>query len=392
MSNLVNLPFGDGMLKFELPWPTTTLLPKDVPGISKEEIESVFKAPLGAERLSTLAKGKEKVVILVDDIYRPTPAHKLVPIILKELKMAGVKEENVKIIIAIGAHRPHVGQDLIKKFGREVLSSVEIFNHNPYQNLTYLGVSIRGTPIYINKDIVEADLKIGVGCIIPHSIGFGGGGKIIFPGVAGIESIVRNHSLSERKKDIDEIALKVRVDFLVNVVVNTKLEIAGIFVGDMVAAHRKGITFAKQIYVIDAKERTDIVIANSYPADVDLIQATKVLNTGYSLLKEGGTLVLATPARDRIGYHALYQKGGRLPMIERATRRDTMKNRERKKQNLIIFSPNLTAKEVHQIFPSDAIVINSTENLVNRLENLHVGKHNKIIVTVLPFAPLIKLV
>jgi len=215
---------------------------RDAPDIGQGSINKALFSPIGSESLFAIAKGKKKAVIAVDDISRPTPAYRILPIVINELKRAGIKEKNIRIIMSLGAHRPMLREDLIKKLGEDLWNSVEIHNHHPFENLVNLGISSRGTPIHINKLFMDADIKIGVGCIVPHNYaGFGGGGKIVLPGISGIDTLEANHQPAvqglkgelglvdgnEVRYDIEEIAQKVGLDFIINVVVNSQRGIAG---------------------------------------------------------------------------------------------------------------------------------------------------------------------
>ncbi len=247
-------------LTFPDEWDLNVFPMNDGPAVEDESIREAFSNPIGTETLRNIAKGKKTAVIVVDDLSRPTPAYKILPLIAKELKEAGVKEKNISIIMGLGAHRPMLREDLINKLGRSIYDSFPVYNHHPFENLVDLGTSSRGTPIRINKLFMSAEVKIGMGCIMPHTYaGFGGGGKIVLPGISGIDTLKANHQSAIRgikgglgltdgnevRDDIEEIARKVGLDFIVNVVVNSKREVAGIFAGDIVAAHREGVKLAR---------------------------------------------------------------------------------------------------------------------------------------------------
>jgi len=188
--------YGDEEFKLTFPsdWEVKFFSMCDAPTIGKKNISKTLLSPIGSEPLSVVAKGKKKAVIAVDDISRPTPVYRILPLIMDELKRAGIKEKDVRIIVSLGAHRPMLREDLIKKVGENTWNLVAIFNHHPFENLVNLGTSSRGTPIHINKEFMDADIKIGIGCIVPHTYaGFGGGGKIVLPGISGIDTLEANH-------------------------------------------------------------------------------------------------------------------------------------------------------------------------------------------------------
>ena len=171
---LINLPYGEKFLSFELPKKNLlgVLIPKETPGASsKEEIrKKVVEAlnnPIGTKKLPELTKKGDKVVIVADDITRPTPTDKLIPPLLDELNKAGIPDEDITIVVALGTHRYMTDEEMELKFGREVLERVEVINHEwkDPRNLVYVGSSSKGTPIIVNKIVYEADFKIGVGNI-----------------------------------------------------------------------------------------------------------------------------------------------------------------------------------------------------------------------------------
>jgi nickel-dependent lactate racemase len=201
--------------------------------------------------------------------------------------------------------------DFVQKLGPEIPPRFPVYNHNPYDNCTYLGTTSRGTSVSINSEVMSCDLKIAIGAIVPHpQSGFGGGGKIILPGVAHIDTIVANHKklceLTESggmecntwgliennvmRLDIEETARMAGLDAMVNAVVNLHRDTIGLFVGDLVDAHREGTKLSRKVYATETPEPADVVVANCYSKANEGILAT---NTANKLLKEeGGDLII----------------------------------------------------------------------------------------------------
>jgi len=153
-----------------------------------------LRNPIGAKPLRKLAENKRGVVIIFDDLTRPTRAFEIVPYMMDEIRKAGIKDGDVSFICANGAHGTFNRMDFAKKLGEEIVENYAVFNHNPYSNLVYLGHTSYGTPLEINAEVMMCNLKIAVGCMLPHPhFGYSGGAKIIVPGVAGIRSITYNH-------------------------------------------------------------------------------------------------------------------------------------------------------------------------------------------------------
>jgi len=273
--------------------------------------------PIGTSRISELARGRKEVVILFDDLTRPTNASELIPFIIEELKEGGIREEGIRFIAALGAHGAMKAMDFRKKLGEEVVERFPVYNHNPYENCTYLGTTSRGTPVRINSEVMNCDLKIAIGCIVPHdTAGFGGGAKII-NGIAHIDTIyASHHDVAGRDKptpdyplgklhpsvgvgkvegnvirlDFEEMARMVGLDIIVNVVVNLKRESIGIFVGDTVLAHREGVKFAERVYATESPGEVDVVVTNAYGKANEAPIA--IQRTSKLLKEEGGDMVL----------------------------------------------------------------------------------------------------
>ena len=156
----------------------------DAPEITDEQIKRSFANPIGSPRIAEMARGKKTVAIAVDDLTRPTQAYRFIPFIIDELHEAGVKDNDITFVIAIGSHRALTYQDLVKKLGQHTVEAYRVYNHCPFDDLVPVGESMDGSPILVNRIFMEADFTIAVGCIVPHpAAGWGGGGKIIMPGV-----------------------------------------------------------------------------------------------------------------------------------------------------------------------------------------------------------------
>ena len=300
--------YGDKDLELEFPesWDVTVCSMKGygAPRLSDSEIRKAFANPIGIKTIKELAKGKKEVVVLFDDMTRPTPSAILIPYILEELAAAGIPDDNIRFIAALGAHGSMNGIDFRKKLGDEVMGKFLVYNHNPYENCTPLGMSSHGTPISINSEFMSCDLKIGIGSILPHPFGFGGGSKIVLPGVASMETIEANHyrlGLSPTigigkykgnivKQDMDEAARMAGLDVKVDAILNLKREVAALFVGDPIEEHVKGVELAKEHYATDMVTAVDIVVANCYSKANEMPLALPV--AAPLLSQKGGDMVL----------------------------------------------------------------------------------------------------
>jgi nickel-dependent lactate racemase len=307
--------YGDTELELNFPDSWDVIVPRmageNAVKLSDQQIREALQNPIGSRRLAELARGRKEVCILFDDLTRPTKAANIVPCVLEELREGGIRDENIRFIAALGLHGAMKLMDFQKKLGDEIPKRFLVFNHNPYENCTYLGDTSHGTPVSVNSEFLACDLRIAIGCIVPHpTAGFGGGGKMIMPGIAHVDSIAANHrnlcQITEsggmvfdnwgrvddnpQRLDMEEISQMARLDFSVNAIVNMRRETVGLFAGDLVEAHRAGVKIARNIYATKAVEPADIVVVNAY---VKANEAALVVTLGSKMLKEsGGDLVV----------------------------------------------------------------------------------------------------
>ena len=321
--------YGDEELTLNFPtgWEVEVLGPKDAPVLSDAQIERAFAEPIGTPRISELAKGKKSAAIVVDDLSRPTPAARVIPFLLRELTAAGVPKSEIRFVVGGGSHRPLTDEEIAKKIGADIAAEYEATNHNFMGgDLRALGNLDSGMPIYLDRVVADADFKVCLGGIYPHgSVGFGGGAKLVVPGIAGFATMFyfhtfspgRGHAVIERRggepdhRDFSEaVAAVLGLDVIANVVLNSSREICGMFVGDFVQAHRKGAHFALDTYgtVIPetSRKETDLVVLNCYPLDSDPIQTSKAM-WALSHFEKAYSMAL-NPASDGICYHGLFEQ------------------------------------------------------------------------------------
>lgn len=319
--------YGDEELALTFPdgWQVALLAPHDAPPLSDAEIETAFAQPIGTSPLAELARGRRDAAIVVDDLSRPTPAADVLPFVLQELARAGISKDEIRIVVGGGSHRPIDEEEIAKKVGAQVAAEYQVFNHNFMAgDLRGLGSLPSGLPIYVNRIVADADFKICVGGIYPHgAVGFGGGSKLILPGVSGFATMFyfhtfypgRGHAVIENgngtpdHRDASEAVAKVLgLDAVVNVVLNSRRQVAGVFVGDYIQAHRAGAQFARQTYGTripeSVRQETDLVVTNCYPLDSDALQTVKAL--WMDKYFERAYTVAVNPATDGICYHGLF--------------------------------------------------------------------------------------
>ena len=321
--------YGDNELTLDFPsgWEVEMLNPKDAPALSDAQIEQAFAETIGVPRIAEIAKSKKSAAIIVDDMSRPTPAYKVIPHLLRELNAAGIPNSEIRFVVGVGAHRPITKEEMVKKVGADIAAEYEITNHNFLSDdLRALGHLENGTPVHINRIVAEADFKICLGGIYPHSsVGFSGGAKLIVPGTAGFSTMYYFHTFPpgrgpavieggsdepDRRDTIEMAASLLGLDAIANVVLNSQREICGLFVGDFIKAHRKGAHFAMNTYKTEISESTrtksDLVVINCYPLDADAIQLDKAL-AAFSFFENAYTIALY-PATDGSCFHGLFDR------------------------------------------------------------------------------------
>jgi nickel-dependent lactate racemase len=317
--------FGDKTLELKFPatWEVSECRMEGhgTKAIGPDEIRESIENPTGSAPLSEIAKGKKKVVILFDDLTRPTPVADIVPSVLDSLFSAGIKPEQICFISALGTHRPMTRNELAGKLGEDVVLNYPVYNHNAWANLVDMGKSSKGTPILVNREYVSCDLRIGIGCIIPHvDAGFSGGLKIVLPGVVGMETINYNHmtvtprnpdgSMSEfafgkvygnaLREDGHEVVQKIGFDFKVDVIVNENRETVKVFAGDGLDSFYEGVKFGKKFYATNPVLGADITISNTFPIEDE---AGKGLWPCYLSTREDGDAVMICHSVDGQIHH-----------------------------------------------------------------------------------------
>jgi len=300
----------------------------DTKELTDDEIKVALRSPFGTKRLAEIASNKKTVTVIFDDMTRPTPDYRVVPFVLDELREGGIKDEDITFVCAIGGHKTTVREDWVLKLGEKIVENYDIFNHNVYDHFVEIGTTSRGTPVELNQEVASAEVKVGIGGIKPHSFaGYGGGGKMILPGVVSLNTIETNHKrVAEAtakgqagytrmaknviRSDMEEAARLAGLDFKVDLVFKCALrerKVTGLFAGDFVEEHRAGVEFAKTQYVTVPKQ-ADIVITNTYPVEDE---GGGALWTARAAVKEGGDVVVVQQAFEGQTHHYVYGQFGR---------------------------------------------------------------------------------
>jgi len=320
----VKLPYGERGLEIMLER-CRILRSREMPALAsvEGELERALREPISSPSLGDLLKGVGRVLLAVPDNTRAFPSRRLIPRVLDHVERVNPMAE-VQVLVATGLHREVERDELERMFGKDVLEKYDIVNHRASDDEQVVKLDARtsyGTPIHVNRLVLESDVVIGAGLIEPHFFaGYSGGRKIILPGVAGKEAIFKNHGFrmidNPRSRagilegnpihmDMIEFMKMTRLDFIINVTINEGREITGIFAGDPVRAHLAGIEFLDRFVKLRVERPADIVITTNggFPLDRDLYQAVKGMDTAAYVVKDGGVIIIASECRDGLGGH-----------------------------------------------------------------------------------------
>ncbi|MEM2098413.1 MAG: nickel-dependent lactate racemase [Candidatus Bathyarchaeia archaeon] len=319
--------------------------PKEQYGVAdaRAEVERSLREPIGTKRLVEIAKPEHKVAIVVDDATRDTPSSTMLLPVLTELNTAGVRDENITVIFGCGTHRAVTAEEATALLGDDILKRIKVVSHDcKAQDLVYVGTTkTHGNKVYLNRVFAEADMRILLGDVNFHYYaGYGGGRKSVLPAVAGEETIKHNHALllhansrtgilagNPVHEDMVEAARLAKVNFIVNVVTNSKGEIVKAFAGDLEQAFLEAVKLVDSMYRVTIDRRADIVVvsAGGAPADINLFQAYKALDNALMVVKRGGIVILVAECVEGHGNAVFYDwmaRFGELKAVEREIKRN----------------------------------------------------------------------
>jgi nickel-dependent lactate racemase len=316
------VPYSKSTIHFRLP-PTmrgTVVTSKRVEPLVDVEgaIAASLADPVGSPPLSELAHPRDRICIVFTDVTRASPDHLLVPALLRELKAAGVRDEDVTLLCGIGMHRPSTAEEKAAKLGPDVVARYRVIDNEPQnpEALVDLGVTPGGVPVSAHRAAVEADLLIATGLVEPHQYaGYSGGRKTVAVGAAGEPLIAHTHGpafidhpgtrlgrIEENPfhEAVTEAARRAGLSFILNVVLDDEKRVVCVKAGEPVETHRQLVAFARSIYEVGIPHQYDVAIGGvGYPKDANLYQASRAASYLFfaptPVVKPGGFLVV--PAR-----------------------------------------------------------------------------------------------
>lgn len=327
---IVQMDYGRQGLNLDVPETADVFLVREMATLADEAsaIRDALRHPIGSPSLGTRLRPGMTVAVVHTDITRATPNDRLLPVILAELEAGGIRREDIVLINGLGTHRPQTEDELRTMLGDAVVDNYRCLQHDALDEarLVSLGESSRSHPLKVNRELMEADLKILTGFIEPHFFaGYSGGPKAILPGVAGAATVFANHSpamIADPNAGFDrtvgnpiweemlEAGRRVENTLLVNVTLNRENAITGVFAGDLRAAHAAGCDFVRQSSRFEIAKPYDVVVTTNsgYPLDQNLYQCVKGMAAAARAVRQGGAILLLAACEEGLPDHGEYAR------------------------------------------------------------------------------------
>jgi nickel-dependent lactate racemase len=286
-------------------------------------VRAALADPIGSQRLRDIVKPGETVVLIVNDITRLARSELMLPPLVDELNAAGIPDEQITVVFALGIHRPQTPEERRRILGEELYHRLPSVDHNAFDepNLVTLSTTSFGNKVEVNRGVMEADRIVLTGEIIYHLIaGYSGGRKSLVPGVAGARTTTFNHNMifdprcrsglldgNPAHEDLLEAARMAEPDFLLNVVLSPEGRLVKAVAGHFEHAHREGCRIVDSMLRADLDAPYDLIIASAggYPLDIDIRQAHKGLENAVQALKQGGSILFYAECRSGSGHPSI---------------------------------------------------------------------------------------
>lgn len=326
----VSIPYGKGNITADIGGNcrvvTSRISEMKPDGIDEDIVRMAMEHPVGGKTLRTLAVGKRKAVIIISDHTRPVPSKIIIPFMLKELR-DGNPEIDITLLVATGCHRESKIWELREKLGDEIVQKEKIVVHNcDDENMVSLGKLPSGAELIINRIAADCDLLLAEGFIEPHFFaGFSGGRKSVLPGICSRKTVLGNHCsafISSDKArmgilegnpihaDMIDAVKKAKLQYIVNVIIDSEKNIVAAFAGDAIDAHAEGCRFLKEYCCVPVVDKADIVITSNggAPLDQNIYQSVKGMTTAETFCKTGGVIIMCAECADGIGGELFFRK------------------------------------------------------------------------------------
>lgn len=366
------------------------------PAMKPAEIKAAIASPIGMPPLREMARGKKEAVILFDDMTRGTRVSEIVPFVLEELAQAGITNDRIRFITAVANHQAMDRNSIVQKLGEDIVARFPVFNHVPFIHCSYIGTSSYGTKASINDEVMRCDLKIAIGSVVPHpQYGFGGGAKIIVPGVASYDTVKAHHQVTheawkaeQRKKgvqlrgtvadspinaDAREIARMAGLDMLIDCILNGRGETVTVYAGALEPTYEAAVKEALRHYLAENTGDNDIVIANAFIKAGEYNMAMAAMP---AVSPQGGSFVLLANSPTGQVIHYLFDAFGK-PVKEGSSHGPGIAPNIK---NYIIYTEYPEARLMEPFAGQDkALMTSDWAEVIKRLEKSH-GAGSKVAV------------
>lgn len=324
----VKLAYGKKGLAINLPDDLNVQIvePKYLPGLPNQAqaVADALRKPITSKPLKELVKPADRVGIVVNDITRATPYHIILPALLDEL--GHISDDRIILLNATGTHRSNTETELRGMLGETIVDRFRIVQNDAQDRDSHIlvGTTKSGNEIWIHREYMQCDVRILTGFIEPHFYaGFSGGPKAIMPGLALLQTVLKNHSAENLDspmatwgithgnplwQEIREAASMAPPTFLLNVALNADKQITAVFAGDLDQAHKQGCAFVKENAMVAVEHPYDIVIGSNsgYPLDLNLYQSVKGMSAAAQIVRDGGIIIIAADCWDGIPEHGQF--------------------------------------------------------------------------------------
>ncbi|MGH4120198.1 nickel-dependent lactate racemase [Clostridium sp.] len=326
----IKIPYSKRFLEIEIPDNNLVAILESkahaysAEGTQEEIVNKALDSPIGSPKLEELVKGKKNMVLITSDHTRPVPSKVTLPILLSRIRSVN-PEIKITILIATGFHRPTTREEMISKFGQEIVDNEVIINHvsEDYSSMASVGILPSGGELLLNKLAMEAELLISEGFIEPHFFaGFSGGRKSVLPGVASAKTVMANHCSefiaseyarsgvlenNPLHRDMLYAAKQAKLAFILNVVIDSEKNVIKAFAGDSELAHLEGCKFVMELASVKAV-KADIAISTNggYPLDQNIYQSVKGMTAAEATCNDGGVIIMVSACNDGHGGQSFY--------------------------------------------------------------------------------------
>jgi nickel-dependent lactate racemase len=320
---IISLSYGERPIEATAPDTATVLVPQRTPPLADPAaaVHAAIASPIGARPLAEIARGHRRAAIVVSDVTRPVPNAVLLPPLLETIEAAGVARGDITIVIGTGLHRPSRAEERERILGAEIAARYRTIDHDARDRSTQslLVTTARGVDVWVNRAYMDAGLRVLTGFVEPHLFaGYSGGGKAMLPGICGADAIMANHDarmIGHPKatwcttegnpifEEVRAVALKSEPSFILNVTLDERKRVTGVFAGEMVAAHDAAMAQAARQHIRPIPRLFDVVVATNmgYPADLSLYQAVKGMSVAAAAAATGGAILLVAECREGLG-------------------------------------------------------------------------------------------